>query len=86
MSLDAGNGTTRVDLLRGTVGTFIDVMQQGDGLGIVRFDNLVDTLMPVTDVGQCPAPQPLKHNPFCPNAVVVVLAQTAIQGRAHAWP
>jgi hypothetical protein len=54
MSLDAGNGTARVDLLRGAVGTFIDVMQQGDGLGIVRFDNLVDTLMPVTDVGAMP--------------------------------
>lgn len=54
MSLDAGNGTTRVDLLRGAVSTFIDVMQQGDGLGIVRFDNLVDTLMPVTDVGAMP--------------------------------
>jgi hypothetical protein len=54
MSTDAGNGTARVDLLRGAVGTFIDVMQQGDGLGIVRFDNLVDTLMPVTDVGAMP--------------------------------
>jgi hypothetical protein len=29
-------------------------MQPGDGLGIVRFDNLVDTLMPVTDVGPIP--------------------------------
>jgi hypothetical protein len=54
MSLDAGNGTTRVDLLRGAVGTFVDVMQQGDGLGIVRFDNLIDSLMPVTDVGAMP--------------------------------
>lgn len=54
MSLDAGNGTARVDLLRGAVSTFVDVMQQGDGLGIVRFDNLVDTLMPVTDVGAMP--------------------------------
>jgi hypothetical protein len=51
MSLDAGNGHQRVELLRTAVSTFIDLMQQGDGLSIVRFDNLVDTLMPVTDVG-----------------------------------
>jgi hypothetical protein len=55
MALDAGNGQTRVGLLRNAVSTFIDVMQQGDGIGIVRFDNLVDTLMPVTDVGPIPA-------------------------------
>ena len=30
-------------------------MLPGDGLGIVRFDDLVDTLMPVTDVGPVPA-------------------------------
>jgi hypothetical protein len=54
MAIDAGNGTSRVDLLRTAVSTFVDVMQQGDGLGIVRFDNLVDTLMPVTDVGPIP--------------------------------
>jgi hypothetical protein len=55
MATDAGNGTSRVDLLRTAVSTFVDVMQQGDGLGIVRFDNLVDTLLPVTDVGPIPA-------------------------------
>ena len=51
MTTDAGNGHQRVELLRTAVSTFIDLMQQGDGLSIVRFDNLVDTLMPVTDVG-----------------------------------
>jgi hypothetical protein len=51
MSIDAGNGHPRVELLRTAVATFIDLMQQGDGLSIVRFDNLVDTLMQVTDVG-----------------------------------
>ena len=55
MALDAGNGQTRVDLLRNAVSTFVDVMEQGDGIGIVRFDNLVDTLMPVMDVGPIPA-------------------------------
>jgi hypothetical protein len=55
MSSDAGNGNPRVELLRTAVSTFIDVMRQGDGLGIVRFDNLVDAIMPVTDVGPIPS-------------------------------
>jgi hypothetical protein len=55
MSTDAGNGHPRVELLRTAVQTFVDLMQPGDGLGIVRFDNLVDSLMPVTDVGAMPA-------------------------------
>jgi hypothetical protein len=55
MATDAGNGHSRVELLRTAVSTFVDVMQSGDGLGIVRFDDLVDTLMPVTDVGPAPA-------------------------------
>jgi hypothetical protein len=54
MATDAGNGHQRVELLRTAVSTFVDLMQQGDGLSIVRFDNLVDTLMPVTDVGAMP--------------------------------
>jgi hypothetical protein len=54
MSLDAGNGHQRVELLRTAAQTFVDLMQPGDGLGIVRFDNLVDTLMNVTDVGAMP--------------------------------
>lgn len=54
MTTDAGNGHPRVELLRTAVSTFIDLMQQGDGLSIVRFDNQVDTLMPVTDVGAIP--------------------------------
>ncbi len=54
MSMDAGDGHQRVELLRTAVSTFVDLMQQGDGISIVRFDNLVDTLMPVTDVGPMP--------------------------------
>jgi len=54
MTTDAGNGHQRVELLRTAVSTFIDLMQDGDGLSIVRFDNLVDTLMPVTNVGANP--------------------------------
>jgi len=54
MITDAGNGYQRVELLRTAAQTFVDLMQPGDGLGLVRFDNLVDTLMPVTDVGAMP--------------------------------
>ncbi len=54
MTTDAGNGHQRVELMRTAVSTFIDLMQDGDGLSIVRFDNLVDTLMTVTNVGAIP--------------------------------
>jgi hypothetical protein len=55
MSSDAGNGDSRVEVLRTAAQTFVDLMQPGNGLGIVRFDNLVDTLMGVTDVGAMPS-------------------------------
>ena len=54
MATDAGNGHPRVELLRTAASTFVDLMQDGDGLSIVRFDNFVDTLMPVTNVGVSP--------------------------------
>jgi hypothetical protein len=51
MSEDAGDGVPKVQKLREAATTFIDVMQQGDGLGIVRFDDTAQRLMDVTDVG-----------------------------------
>lgn len=51
MTEDAGDGTTKVQKLREAAGILVSVMQQGDGLGIVRFDDTSEILMPITDVG-----------------------------------
>jgi Mg-chelatase subunit ChlD len=51
MSEDAGGGTTKVGKLREAAGIFVNAMLQGDGLGLVRFDDTAQILMPVTDVG-----------------------------------
>ena len=51
MGWDAGDGTTRISKLRSAMHSFIDLMQPGDGLGIVRFDDEVNRLMDVGDVG-----------------------------------
>ncbi len=51
MSEDAGDGTTKVGKLREAASIFVNAMLQGDGLGIVRFDDTAQILMPVTDVG-----------------------------------
>jgi IgA Peptidase M64/von Willebrand factor type A domain len=51
MSEDAGDGTTKVGKLREAANIFVSAMLQGDGLGIVRFDDTAQILMPVTDVG-----------------------------------
>ena len=51
MADDAGDGTTKVGKLREAGNIFINAMLQGDGLGIVRFDDTAQLLMPVTDVG-----------------------------------
>ena len=51
MSEDAGDGTTKVGKLREAAGIFVNAMLDGDGLGIVRFDDTAQTLMPVTNVG-----------------------------------
>lgn len=55
MSLDSGDGLPRIDKVREAVGIFTDVMVDGDGLAIVRFDDQVDLLMGVTNVGPMPA-------------------------------
>jgi len=51
MADDAGDGTAKVTKLREAANIFINAMLQGDGLGIVRFDDKAQLLMPVTDVG-----------------------------------
>jgi hypothetical protein len=51
MSEEAGDGTVKVQKLREAVNVFIGLMKAGDGLGMVRFDDTAQELMPVTDVG-----------------------------------
>jgi IgA Peptidase M64/von Willebrand factor type A domain len=51
MSEDAGDGTTKVTKLREAAGIFLEAMLPGDGIGVVRFDDTVQRLMDVTDVG-----------------------------------
>ena len=48
---EAGDGIAKVQKLREAVNSFIGLMKPGDGLGIVRFDDTSQELMPVTDVG-----------------------------------
>src|SRR5262249_20639942 len=52
MSEDAGDGTTKVGKLREAAGIFVNAMLDGDGLGIVRFDDTAQTLMPVRNAGR----------------------------------
>ena len=51
MSEDAGDGTPKVEKLKQAVSTFAGLMLSGDGLGVVRFDDTVQRLQDVTDVG-----------------------------------
>ena len=51
MAEEAGDGTVKVQKLREAVNVFIGLMKPGDGLGMVRFDDTAQELMPVTDVG-----------------------------------
>lgn len=51
MSEDAGDATSKVQKLREAAEIFVDVMLPGDGVGIVSFDDLIDRLMDITDVG-----------------------------------
>jgi hypothetical protein len=51
MAEDAGDGVTKADKLREAAGIFVDAMLPGDGIGLVRFDDTVQRLMDVTDVG-----------------------------------
>ncbi|OUL72727.1 hypothetical protein CA603_45185 [Paraburkholderia hospita] len=49
MSEDAGDGTTKVQKLREAVKTFVDAMLPGDGIGLVRFDDTAQIVMPIAD-------------------------------------
>jgi hypothetical protein len=48
---DAGDGITKVSKLREAANIFVNAMLDGDGLGLVRFDDTAQTLMAVTNVG-----------------------------------
>jgi hypothetical protein len=51
MNDDAGDATTKVQKLREAANAFISIMQPGDGLGLVRFNETAQRLMEVQDVG-----------------------------------
>lgn len=51
MSEDAGDTDTKVAKLREAANSFVDVMLDGDALGIVRFNDAAQVLQPVVDVG-----------------------------------
>jgi hypothetical protein len=55
MADDSGDGQPKVTKLREAVAIFLDIMQEDDGIGIVRFDHEVDRLLDVTEVGPLPA-------------------------------
>ncbi|MDQ4096663.1 MAG: tyrosinase family protein, partial [Actinomycetota bacterium] len=55
MADQAGDGLTKVQKLKEAVSVFVDVMREGDGVGIVSFDDVTDRLMEVVDVGPQPA-------------------------------
>ena len=51
MNDDAGDATTKVQKLREATNAFISIMQAGDGIGLVRFNETSQRLMEVQDVG-----------------------------------
>jgi len=51
MSQDAGDSHPKVDKLKDAVSAFMSLMLPGDGLAMVRFDDTVQRLFDVTDVG-----------------------------------
>jgi IgA Peptidase M64/von Willebrand factor type A domain len=51
MAEDAGDSTSKVQKLREAARVFVDAMLPGDGIGVVRFDDTVQRLMNVEDVG-----------------------------------
>jgi hypothetical protein len=48
---DAGDGVNKVSKLREAANLFVDAMLQDDSVGIVRFNQAADLLMPVTQAG-----------------------------------
>ena len=51
MSEDSGDGTPKVNKLKQAVSIFTGLMLTGDGVGVVRFDDTVQRLLDITDVG-----------------------------------
>ncbi len=54
MNDDAGDGITKIQKLREAANSFISVMQPGDGIGLVRFNESAQRLMEIEDVGAAP--------------------------------
>lgn len=48
MSAAAGGGATRSSLMRSAVTVFFDLLRDTDEIGLVSFDDMVDTLLPIT--------------------------------------
>jgi hypothetical protein len=48
---DAGDGVIKVEKLREAANLFVDAMLEDDSIGIVRFNQAADLLMPVTQAG-----------------------------------
>lgn len=51
MNDDAGDAFTKVQKLREAANAFISIMQPGDGIGLVRFNDTAQRIMEVADVG-----------------------------------
>lgn len=52
MSEDRGDGQSKHDSLREAAGIFVDAMLEGDGVGVVRFNQDAQVLQPVLALGQ----------------------------------
>ncbi len=51
MTEDAGNNRQKTQLMREAGTSFFEVMLEGDGIGLVSFDDQIARLMDITDVG-----------------------------------
>jgi hypothetical protein len=51
MNDDAGDGRRKRDVLIDAAVSFVDILQPGNALGMVTFDQTAHDLMPVTDIG-----------------------------------
>ena len=51
MSEDRGDGQSKHDSLQQAAGIFVDVMLEGDGIGLVRFNEDAQVLQPITTLG-----------------------------------
>jgi murein tripeptide amidase MpaA len=51
MTADAGDGRTRVEVLREAAGVFLEVLQPANGVGLVQFDHDAQVVLPVVEAG-----------------------------------